>query len=63
MSERVASENFENRHEGNRHHDGEKPAVPEGLTEHKDGESAGEWLKNDAAQTKEDLHIGNKDKH
>lgn len=38
------------------------PVVPEGLTEHKDGESVKEWLKNDWEQTKEDLHLGNKDK-
>lgn len=40
----------------------DRPAVPEGLTEHKDGESVKEWLKNDWEQTKEDLHLGGKSK-
>lgn len=34
-----------------------RPAVPEGMTEHKDGESVKEWLKNDWEQTKKDLHL------
>lgn len=50
MSENVANENHEENVE------------PEGLSEHDKGESAGEWLKSDAEQTKEDLHIGNDDK-
>jgi hypothetical protein len=38
---------------------GEKaPVVAEGLGEHKPGESLGEWLRNDLAQTMEDFHIG-----
>lgn len=35
----------------------ERPAVPEGMTEHKDGESVKDWLKNDWEQTKKDLHL------
>jgi len=33
--------------------------VPEALGEHRDGESIGEWLRNDWEQTKQDLHLGN----
>lgn len=32
--------------------------VPEALGEHREGESLGEWLRNDWEQTKHDLHIG-----
>lgn len=32
--------------------------VPEGLGEHREGESLKEWLANDLEQTKKDLHIG-----
>jgi hypothetical protein len=46
------------------HHDehdvaGDQP-VPEALGEHRDGESVGEWLRNDWEQTKQDLHLGGK---
>lgn len=33
--------------------------VPEALGEHREGESIGEWLRNDWEQTKQDLHLGN----
>ncbi|MBC9704242.1 MAG: hypothetical protein H9W81_04335 [Enterococcus sp.] len=33
-------------------------ARPESLGEHKDGEDAGQWLRNDLEQTKQDVHIG-----
>lgn len=32
--------------------------IPEALGEHRDGESVGEWLRNDLEQTKQDLHMG-----
>ena len=39
-------------------HGAEAPVVAEGITEHKPGESLGEWLRNDLAQTMEDFGIG-----
>lgn len=36
----------------------ERPVVGEGISEHKPGESLGEWLRNDLERTKADLHIG-----
>lgn len=38
--------------------DAETPVVGEGISEHKPGESLGEWLRNDLERTKADLHIG-----
>jgi hypothetical protein len=43
-------------------HDDENPVVGEGLSEHRPGESLGEWLRNDLEQTKADLHIGGANK-
>lgn len=32
----------------------------EGLGEHKEGEDAGQWIRNDLEQTKEDLNVGHR---